>query len=172
METIKLGRLANGDDLWEARVIACSKSVDDPPILPGWNLGPCEEFYNKAVAYGASGGAELPPAQVFGGAHPVGQATPADIQRLQLDIVTYLASTNPGSSVIGGANGAVGLACSARQFGIACMQLRGLELQSWFQAVLNHGAPLTGTLASIYMPRPRVTSGLCDMIPANCTLWT
>ena len=102
----------------------------------------------------------------------MGPVTADGVQQLQLEIMTYLVSTNHGSSVIGGANGAEGLACTARQFGIACGQLRGLELHPWFHAVLNHGPPLTGTLASIYMPRPRVASGLCDTIPFNCILWT
>ena len=115
----------------------------------------------------------MPPAPLFGGVHPVGPVTAAGIQQMQLQILTYLASTNPGSHVIGGgANGAVGLACSACQFGIACGQLGRLELHPWFHAVLNHGAPLTGTLASIYMPRPRVASGLCDPIPFNSMLWS
>ena len=90
---------------------------------------------------------------------------------MQLGIVEFLASTNPGSSVIGGANGSVDLACTGLQFGIACGQLRGLELNPWFSAVLKHGAALSGTLASIYMPRPPVSSGLYDMMPFDCILW-
>ena len=173
LKTILLSNLSNGDKQWEDHVIACSKNlVDDPPILPGWNLRPCEEFLKKAVAYGGGGGPVLPPAPLFGGAHPAAPVTTAGIQRMQLEILTYLAHANPGSSVIGGANGAVGLVCTALQFGIACVQWRGLELLPWFRAVLAHGVPLTGTLATIYMPRPRVSSGLCDMIPFNCALWT
>jgi hypothetical protein len=173
LESILLSKLSNGDKEWEEKVIALSDSPDDPPLLPGWNLQPCEEFFNKAVAYGAGGGAVLPPAQIFGGAHPVGSVTVAGIQELQLDILAYLVATNQGASLIdGGPNsGPVGLACTGRQFGIACGQLRGLEYDPWFCAVLNHGAPLTGRLATIYMPRPRVASGLCDNIPFNCTLW-
>ena len=172
-DTILLSELSKGDTAWEDRVFACSQSPDDPPVLPGWNLLPCHEFFDKAVAYGIAGGPAVPPAQIFAGAHPVGPSSPAGVQQMQLDIMNYLVSTNPGASVIGGgANGAVGLACTARQFGIACGQLGRLELQPWFLAVLSYGAPLTGKLASIYMPRSRVASGICDTIPFNCTLWT
>ena len=174
VESILLSKLSNGDKEWEEKVIACSKSPDDPPLLPGWNLQPCEEFFKKAAAYGAAGGAVLPPAQIFDGAHPVGPVTAAGIQQLQLEILDYLVSTNRGASLIlgGGPNaGPVGLACTGRQFGIACGQLGRLELDPWFRAVLNQGAPLTGRLASIFMPRPRVASGLCDNIPFNCILW-
>ena len=171
VESIHLSELSNGDEDWEARIIACSQNPDDPPILPGWNLRPCEEFYLKAVAYGGAGGAMLPPIQLFGGAHPGGPVTADDIQQMQLGIVEFLASTNPGSSVIGGANGSVGLACTGLQFGIACGQLRGLELNPWFSAVLKHGAALSGTLASIYVPHPPVSSGLYDMLPFDCILW-
>ena len=124
------------------------------------------------MAYGAGGGVIMPPAQISGGAHPAGAASTQAIQQLQLDIITYLASVNVGASVIGGAAGAVGMACSMRQFGIACGQLGRLGLHPWFQAVLAQGAPLSGTLANIFMPRPKVASGLCDRIPFACTLWT
>ena len=56
LESIPLSKLSNGDKKWEAQVVACSRNPDDPPLLPGWNWGPCEEFYNKAVAYGGNGG--------------------------------------------------------------------------------------------------------------------
>jgi alkylated DNA nucleotide flippase Atl1 len=171
-QSIPLSELSKGAKQWENRVIACSKSPDDPPILLGWNLDPCEEFLNKAIAYGIAGGLILPPPQIFFGAHPVGPVTMADIQQLQIQILTYLTSTNPGATIIGGVAGSVGLACSARQFGIACGQLGRLEFHPWFRAVISHGAPLTGTLATIYMPRPQNASGLCDSIPFNCTLWT
>ena len=120
------------------------------------------------MSYRVCGGPVLPPAPIFGGAHPAAPVTVAGIQQMQHEIVAHLTLTNSGSSVIGGANGAVGLVCTALQFGIACVQLRGLELLPWFRAVLDRGAKLTGTLASIYMPRPPVASGYCDTIPFNC----
>ena len=85
--TILLAKLSNGDRQWEDRVTACSQNPDDPPILPGWNLAPCEEFFDKAVAYGGIGGPVLPPPQVFAGAHPVGPVTTALIQQMQLEIL-------------------------------------------------------------------------------------
>lgn len=123
----------------------------------------------KAVA--ACGGGIPPLAQIFGGAQPVGAASPQALQQMQLGILTYLASINNGASVIGGAAGSVGLACAMHQFRIACGQLRGLECHPWFQTVLTQGPPLTGTLATIYMPRPRVAPGLSDRIPLACKLW-
>ena len=79
VESIHLSELSNGDEDWEERIIACSQNPDDPPILPGWNLRPCEELYLKAAAYGGAGGAILPPIQLFGVAHPGGPVTTADI---------------------------------------------------------------------------------------------
>ena len=158
--------------MWEQRIIANSMDPDDPPILPGWNLGTCEEFYTKAVLYGEGGGVVLPPAPIFNGVHPVGAATTQAVQQMQLDILTYLAVRNPGARVIGGTNGSVGLACSMSQFAIAFSQLSRLELEPWFRAVLDHGIALSGPLATMYIPRPKLLSGLCDPIPLACKLWT
>ena len=38
VEPVRLSALSNGDEDWEAHIIACSQNPDDPPILPGWNL--------------------------------------------------------------------------------------------------------------------------------------
>ena len=101
----------------------------------------------------------------------MGAATSAALQQLQFDILRYVTTMNPGSSVIGGPNGPVGLACSMFQFGVATFLLGRLEGQQWFRAVLAHGEALSRPLAIIYMPRPKVASGLCDPLPLPCELW-
>lgn len=171
IQPIPLSALSNGDKVWEQQVMAKSMDPDAPPLLLGWNLRTCEEFYNKAVSYGEQGGLVLPPAPILNGAHPVGAATTAALQRMQFDIVTYVATRNPGSSVIGGVNGSVGLACTFLQFAESLAFLVRLELQDWFHSVLTHGEALSGPLATMYMPHAKVSSGLFVAIPCHCELW-
>ena len=170
-QPVLLSALANGDKVWEQQVIAKSMDPDDPPILPGWNLRACEEFYNKAVSYGEQGGLVRPPAPILNGDHPVGAATTAALQQMQFDILRYVTTMNPGSSVIGGPNGPVGLACTMFQFGVACSRFTSLEHQEWFRAVLAHGEALSRPLGILYMPRAKVSSGLCDPLSMHCELW-
>lgn len=171
-QTTHLSDLAMGDKMWEQLVLANSKNPHEPTILPGWNLRPCKEFYNKAVSYGEQGGLVLPPTQIFHGVHPNGAATTPAIQQMQRDIWTYLGAMNPGVRVLKGNNGGpVGLACSMYQCAIAFHVLRRLELEAWFQSVLAHGKALSGPLATLYLPRHNVSSGLRDPISVPCELW-
>ena len=175
-QSIFLSDLANGDHGWEHRVLVLSMDRNEPLILPGWNLGPCKEFYNKAVSYGEGGGRFLPPDPIFNRVHPVGAATVPAVQQMQLDIMTYFAvrgdrPTTGAPSVVAGANGSVGLACTWIQYAGALMQMKSLEHDvDWFKAVLEHGEPLSGPLATLYKPRPRV--GICEPLRAASPFWT
>jgi hypothetical protein len=74
--------------------------------------------------------------------------------------------------LLSGPGGTVGLACTNLQYGTAAAVLSRLELHPWFVAVLASGAaPLAIPLAKILVPRPRVPTGDCDVLPMECVLW-
>lgn len=128
------------------------------------------------MTYGQGGGRFLPPAPIFNGVHPVGAATGPALEQMQLNLMTYLTAignrpTTGAPSVIAGANGSVGLACSLYQCATAVMQLTSLEREvEWFKAVLAYGAELSGPLATLYIPRPSL--GICDQLRSASQLWT
>ncbi len=164
--------LVSGDREMEKIIRKLSKSEDDPVLLFSWHYTTLAEFWSKAVAYGVGGGSHRPPPPIFGGVHPVGPASLESMEQLQHEILSYLSSQSLGPQVIegGGAGGAVGLACSYVQYGMACSRLGGMELQPWFQAVLAMDAPLTGPLACVYLPRPGNPLGVCDRVPLTGAL--
>ena len=61
------------------------------------------------------------------------------------------------------------LACSQNEFAHLAVHLALMANDPWFSAVLAHGAALTHPFGSIWIPHPRVASGLCDQItcPTN-----
>ena len=156
-----IGHLTQGDDVMTKRIV-------DPPILFDWDADSLTQFWNNAVAYAAGGGVVAIP--INGG---VNLPAAVDINLLRTEILTFVqqgaVNTFPpaGPTIIGNT---MGLACSLNQFG-RCMCLLGrLELHPWFAAVLNVN-PIPAPLASIWGPRPRNSSGICDQILAFCTLW-
>ncbi len=173
LEDMTFFKLVKGNEELEKAVMGHSKSEDDPPLLFGWKPTVLREFWNKAVTYGAGGGVELPPRQISGGVHPVGQATFESIEQLQHEILSFVSSQSLNPPLIGGeTGGAVGLACTGLQFIMAGGELNAMEHLPWFQAVLATGVPLTGCLAKVYMPRPKVQLGVCDLIPFTTRLWS
>jgi hypothetical protein len=129
-----------------------------------------EQFLTKAVAYGAEGGVHLPPAQIFGGIHPVGPPTSESIRQLQRGLLLFLSFQSHNPLVIGG--GTVGLACSQNQYGVVCAQLGAMDWHPWFQSVLATGNPLTEPLAAVFAPRPRNAVGVCDQVTIGRVLWS
>jgi hypothetical protein len=168
-EEMTILQLVHGDEEMEKEALRLCNSEDDPPIFFGWNYATLTQFYNKAVAYGAGGGEHLPPPQISGGAHPVGpEALPELVLQMQNDILSYISVLSSNPEVIGGdgASGAFGLGCSDLQEARAYAHMVFVPLtQPWFQAVLATGAPLTGPLAHVYMPRPRTNSCIRVSLP-------
>jgi hypothetical protein len=174
-EEMTILQLVDGDEKMEKEALRhCNNIEDDPPIFFGWNHATLTQFYNKAVAYGADGGEHLPPPPIFGGAHPTIVGTSSEalpelvLQKMQKDILSYISLLSSDPEVIGGdgASGAFGLGCSALQKARAVAHMAVMPLtQPWFQAVLATGAPLTGPLAHVYMPRPITNSCIRVSLP-------
>jgi hypothetical protein len=171
-------KLVHGDEEMEKEALRhCNHIEDDPPLFFEWNRATLTQFYNKAVAYGAdAGGREhLPPPPIFGGVHPTDVGTSEALpelvlQKMQNDILSYISLLSSNPEVIGagdgGDAGAFGLGGSRVQMCRAVAQMAFVPLtQPWFQAVLATGAPLTGPLAHVYMPRPRTNSCIRVSLP-------
>mmetsp|Transcript_1764 Transcript_1764/g.3090 ORF Transcript_1764/g.3090 Transcript_1764/m.3090 type:complete len:90 (-) Transcript_1764:127-396(-) len=88
------------------------------------------------------------------------------MQRLLVHMQTLV----PGFGIIG-AGGVSGLSCSQLQALNVCGQLRGLEFDPWFVAVLANGLLLPGPLATLLVPCPGLSTGVCDPLSLHCTLW-
>jgi hypothetical protein len=95
------------------------------------------------------------------------------VRDLQIGLITYIqglvpAIPPPACRVLGDA---AGLACSSLQSINASIILGRLELHPWFVSVLATVPALTSPLARILVPRPKVSTGLCDPTTFNCALW-
>ena len=163
-----IGQITQDDDIMTKHIVNLAKSEDHPPILFDWDADSLTQFWNNAVAYAAGGGAVAIP--INGGVNiPVA----VDLNLLRTEILTFVQQGAgnpvplPGPTIIGNA---MGLACNLNQYGICLCLLRGLELHPWFAAVLNVN-PIQAPLASIWTPRPRNSSGICDQTLLFCTLW-
>jgi hypothetical protein len=66
--------LVHGDHSLERKILRRVKAKD-APVLFQWDDTNLEAFWTRAVAYGAVANAHAPP--INGGAHLVGEATPA-----------------------------------------------------------------------------------------------
>ena len=154
-----------------AYIITLAKSEDDPPIVFGWDMRGLEEFWNKAVAYGASAAPVTnPPNEINNGIHLAGPATGANIRDLQIWILNFFrAQLHPNAPSVFG--GTAGLACSLNQFGLVIGRLSLFKDEPWVAAVLAHGGALANPLGTLWHPRPRVTSGICDQITGAAPLW-
>jgi hypothetical protein len=84
----------------------------------------------------------------------------------------YVSSMGHGN-VIQGKNGmTVGLECSQLQGINACAFLKGLSNDSpWFSGVLAQGLALPGPIAAVLLPRPRNSTGACDVVTVASSLW-
>ena len=163
-----IGHLTQGNDVLTKDIIKMASTEDDPPILFDWDAESLTLFWNNAVDYAAGGGGVAIP--INGGANlPVA----VDINLLRAEILTFVQQgagnpvPPPGPTIIGNA---MGLACSQNQCIICAGFLSRLELHPWFAAVLNVN-PITTPLASIWCPRPRNSSGICDQTFLFCVLW-
>ena len=151
------------------QIVELAKSEDNPPILFDWDADSLTLFWNNAMAYYAAGcGAVAIP--INGG---VNLPVAVDINLLQTEILTFVQQgagnpvPPPGPTIIGNT---MGLACTLHQCTICVGLLRGLELHPWFAVVLNVN-PIPAPLASIWTPRPRNSSGICDQTLLFCMLW-
>jgi hypothetical protein len=159
-----------GDKKIVKQIIKLAKNgEEDPPIIFAWNDDGVQEFVNKAVGYGATGGLIMPPNQSNGGAHLVGQAAGAALRAFKTELLEFVrAQVIPAPAVVGDT---ACLACTNLQFGQVTMHLGLMVHHPWLNAVLGHGAPLTYPLASLWLPRPNVTTGVCDQILCPTMLW-
>ena len=153
-------------------VLMLAKNEDDPPLVFGWNDAGLQEFWGKAAAYGATMGALLPPNSINGGvaipAHGAMATVGQDLDNLKIWILDFVRlQENPPPAVFGVT---AGLACSQQQFFLMGVRLAQMIHHPWFAAVIGHGAQITQPLVSIWLPRPRVASGLCDPIPVGSAL--
>ena len=157
------------DTNMQKHILRLAENEDDPPVVFHWNYDGLSKFWNKAVAYGAAGGAVPPPPQINGGNQLVGAPTSVQLDQLKVWILDFLRNQINPPPAIQGAD--VALACTQNQFGIAGVQLGLMMLNPWFVAVLAHGPPLTTTFGGVYHPRARVASGLLDHLPVGTPLW-
>jgi hypothetical protein len=164
------GPVIKGDDDLIARIVEATNDPDEPAIIFAWNAASLEAFMAKVAALPP--GAPPPPPSLTpppSDSHELGNGLRDLMQRLLVHIQTLV----PGCAILGGAGGVAGLACSQVQFCNAGAALGGLELDPWFAAVIAGGpAALPAPLATLLVPRPGVTSGLCDPAALNCTLWS
>jgi hypothetical protein len=163
-----IGHLTQGDEVMTKRIVDLAKSEDDPPILFDWDADSLTQFWNNAVAYAAGGGVVAIPINCG-----VNLPVAVDINLLRAEILTFVQQGAgnpvplPRPTMIGNT---MGLACSQAQCCTCMALLRGLELHPWFTAVLNVN-PIPAPLASIWIPRTRNSSGICDQIFHFCALW-
>lgn len=148
-------------------IMTLAASEEDPPLLFAWNYPALLVFWAKAVAYATIPSAV--PIPINGG---VSLAVAPDIALLQtkrLEFVSVELLLDSPPTLIAGT---IGLACTQQQSLMAAGFLCRLELKDWFAAVLQHGHPLPGPLASIWTPRAtRHPSGVCEPLLFSCTLW-
>jgi hypothetical protein len=140
-----------------------AKDPDDPPLILDWDTNALQEFLDKIA---------LLPAAAPVAPFPL-PAAGATIRDLQIGLITYIqglvpAIPPPACRTIGGA---AGLACTSLQYGNAGIAMGQLELHPWFAAVLATVPALTTPLARILVPRPKVSTGICDPLTFNCALW-
>ena len=146
-----------------------ASTEDDPPILFDWDEESLTLFWNNAVAYAAGGG--VVPIPINGG---VNLPAAVDINLLRNEILTFVsqgagnAVPLPGPTIIGNT---MGLACTLKQYTACIGLLSRLELHPWFAAVLNVNPIPNPRLASIWFPRPRNSSGICDRAPIFSPPW-
>lgn len=170
-KSLVIGDLTRDDSELTRHVFALARSYDDPPVLFDWDHEALTRFWNSAVAYAATaaspivipinGGVALPPV--------------VDVEHLKREILSFVrvGAGNPVQppypEIIGTT---LGLACTSTQCQVCAGILAGLELHPWFAAVLAHPAAHgVGQLASIWTPRPRVATGICNQVPLFCELW-
>lgn len=170
---VKVSTLVGDDNELVDHIIKLARSEDDPPIVFGWDMRGLEEFWHNAVAYGATAAAVAPPNQINGGVQLVGPATGAGIRDLQVGIFNFLrAQLDPTMINVPAVFGeTAGIACSINQFANVNVQLALLQHNPWVAAVLVHGGALAHPLGTIWHPRPRVASGICDQIIGLAPLW-
>jgi hypothetical protein len=140
-----------------------AKNRDDPPLIFDWDTNALQEFLDKI---------SLLPAAAPVAPFPL-PAAGATIHDLQIGLITYIqglvpAIPPPACRTIGYA---AGLACTSLQYCNAGIAMRALELHPWFAAVLATVPALTTPLARVWVPRPKVSTGLCDTLTFNCALW-
>jgi hypothetical protein len=91
------------------------------------------------------------------------------MRNLKIAIQQFIrAQVNPSPSIVGGT---ASLACTQNQALQITLHLGLMVHVPWFAAVLGHGPALTSPLGSLWHPRPRVASGLCDQIHFPTILW-
>lgn len=164
------GSVINGDNELLQEIFRAAKDPDDPPIVFAWNPASLKLFLAK-IAQLPAGASVAPPSltPVPDGNQGVGHG----LRALMSGILRHVASV-VHCRVIGGADGVAGLACNARQ-SLEAMAILGnmFFCNPWFRAVLSSGPPLTVPLATLLMPRPRVSTGECEVLRVEGSpLWT
>jgi hypothetical protein len=126
---------------------------DDPPIVFDWIDKGLAEFWQKAVAYGATVGAVDPPDEINGGAHLQGAVTPASMIRLKGWILSFVYHRND-IHWIGGPRNRLGFHCHPTQFADAILFLRTMAATDpWFYGVLwQPGQPQPRPIATLMQP--------------------
>jgi hypothetical protein len=162
------GPVISGDDDLIARVVEAAQDPDDPPIVFAWDSAALETFLAKVAALPLG----APPAPAaFVPLPTVDAGVGPGIRNLTQSFLVHMQTLVPGCAIIGGVGGVAGLACSQLQMCNACLKLSSLQHEPWFAAVLANGPDLPGPLATLLVPRPRVSTGICDPLSCNSILW-
>ena len=177
---VKLGTtvadVVGGNVALRDEILRLALDPDDPPVLIQWNLASQEAFLDKAFTYTINVQGALPPPPMLAPAVVVQLPITAQaMEDFQNALLRHVCALYPGNapSIIGGATGTVGLACSQMQSIVSGVILSRLEVtDQYLVAVLAHGNPLPGTLGQVLIPRPRNATGVCDLMPFMCTLWS
>jgi hypothetical protein len=170
LKDVVKGPVIKGDDDLIGKIVEAAQDPDDPPVIFAWKEAALAAFMAKIAALPP--GAPSPPPSLTPPPH-AGDGLGNGLHDLIERLLVHLQTLVPGCAIIGGAGGVAGLACSQLQSMNVCCALRGLELDPWFAAVIAGGpVPLPSTLATVLVPRARVTTGVCDPLAVNCTLWS
>merc|ERR1712032_696446 len=114
-------------------------------------------------------GAQAPPPLINGGVQLAGAFSGANCRNLKIWILNFIRSQIPVPPDVIGET--AGLACSQNQLARVVVSVVSMVHEPWFTAVLAQGPPLPYPVGSIWHPRPRSSTGLCDQIPVPGDLW-
>ena len=123
-------------------------AFDDPPLIFGWHFDALGAFVAAAVALQAAVAPPFP--------------FPPTPDGFIVALLAYLAGqAAPVAHVVGSAC----IACSTEQYGQVAMATGVLVHSAWATAVWAAiPAAVRAPIATLYVPRPRVTTGACNRV--------
>ena len=118
----------------------------DPPIVVAWNYAAVVALLTAAAAV----------------AVPAPFVIPAAPEAFCTALLNFISGQAPGSTVVESAV----VACTILQCAQAAIAFGVLGHSPWAAAVYAHMGPAAAPIATLWVPRPRVTTGVCDRLLA------